>query len=366
MHAATGQVLAKLTADGVLKLRLAVSGTISERIAIKARKDSQRIKAPHTPRFLDGQSKLQDLLKEHKPLKTGHGACIRGRRFTRYAAQWVRESAAVIERTCGTNVVFCTATLPRSTPQAMKVLAAHSSYLTELLNQWIRDNVQHALMVGVWEYQKRGALHLHWAVGTTERGALDVVKDNLKEWWCKVLTRLSRETCIDMFERKHGGTWRNRWDRVQVDVSYVRESITRYLSKYLTKSQRAVNNTWTFPPASWWSCSRTVRSLVAAARRETGSVQCELLTARAAYARIEGVIKHVSASQFTFENKWRPGEVNVWAQFTYECAIDVWDWLTDWIQRHLDHFDPCASKTYNELYVESITKAYWKDRESYV
>ena len=355
-----GRVTGKLTADGVIKLRLAVSSARSREISKRLQQDRRTKCDAYMPAYLDGQSKLQDLLKQDREPKTGHGGHIRARRFTRYAAQWIREAAACLERECGTNVVFCTATLPGSTTAAMKVLAAYSSYLTELLNQWLRDNVEGVMMIGVWEFQKRGALHLHWAVGRKAPGGLEVIKTELKTWWCKVLARLSRETGIDLFGRQHGGSWAKHWNKVQVDVEPVRKSISRYLSKYITKGHRLRNNEHAFPPASWWSCSSAIKQLVRSARKETGSIEVEVITAKQGYEHIASILKACSQSNFQFENVWRPGDANVWCQFSWDSACATWEWLTDWIWRCLDHSNTHAKVSALERYQQLLAEQ-WQE-----
>lgn len=224
----------------------------------------------------------------------------RGMRLTGYAAHSLREAAAILEREYGKEVLFITVTLPGSTREAMDTLAKESSGIRNAYLQCFRDavdqkNSEHdhiqSFAAGsgtgeifgptgtaggaaaswracyVWEYQKRGALHLHLVIGVGDAALQQVFMQSAKRWWVKTLRHYSKKTGVDLFAKKDGGSWKGAHLRYCCKVEKVRKSVGRYMAKYLSKDARRMVEEGYLPPSSWWGWSDELRDMVMAERR---------------------------------------------------------------------------------------------------
>ena len=245
-------------------------------------------------------------------VRAGFGRLPQVTVFTKLAKETVQEAAAVLEHYYDRRVLFFTATLPGSTQAALRAISEWSGYLVERFKQWLSDNCHKWEGVGVWERQKRGALHLHWAVGGLNEAERAWFAANFQQWWCHALRVVSAKAGVDLFERESGGTWQLDPSKVRANAVPVQKSISRYLAKYLSKNRIARNN-WThaangrevFFPSRWWGISNSLRHKVRAERR---AVESELLPVDVAADIVEGawaIIAAVSPTVFSWTNPYR-------------------------------------------------------------
>lgn len=161
------------------------------------------------------------------------------------------------------EVVFLTGTLPGGTMDAFVTLASWSSAIVDRLKSWISKHEKATYSMYVWERQKRGALHLHYAVRLSDPSARSAVLAGFKSWWYRQMCRISDDSGVDVFEWKGGaGTWRGKCEVIQADAQLCEKSISSYLAKYASKGAGKVNEgcdgegvkmPW---PVRWWGCSR--------------------------------------------------------------------------------------------------------------
>jgi len=237
--------------------------------------------------------------------------------FTLYAKRFVEDAAAVLESLYGKQVTFTTLTLPGSTKDSSNALCAYSAYVVQRFTQWLRDNAPGSDWVFVWERQKRGALHLHAAIGNHDPIALRFIEKEVKEFWCLLLETVGRKSGVDLFARAQGGTWRNDWREVRANSKPVRESIKHYLAKYLSKNKiqraqiRKLNEPDATFPTRWWGVTNRIRNLVKTMRRQWESPLIQIGAARAVGRRVTGFCKLFSLFNVQFGNKWRWGDATI-------------------------------------------------------
>lgn len=195
----------------------------------------------------------------------GYGSLSQqGATFTAHARRSLRWSAAAIEERFGTkNCFFLTGTLPGSTSQALETFAAWSSWLMDRLQKWLRKHYSidgDLYHCGVWEYQKRGALHYHALIATYDESILN----RFKGYWWGLLRTISLYSGVDLFARSRGGSWSEGFDLVG-DVAAravrVEHTVKAYLSKYIGKGSQAFTP-GSPAPARWWGRTRAVKALV--------------------------------------------------------------------------------------------------------
>lgn len=216
--------------------------------------------------------------------KPGFGVMGRETKFGTTARRQLLRCGGVfdLERIPPGEVLFLTGTLPGGTMDAMVAIAANSSRLVDSLKSWIAKNETNTYALYVWERQKRGALHLHYAVHIKDPLGRARILGGFKRWWFNALTRIAADSSVDLFEwANRKGSWRDRPDVVQADAQECFKSPSSYLAKYASKGSgkeaaRANEDGEVMPwPVRWWGCSRP---LLAACRRYTETVSCEGLS----------------------------------------------------------------------------------------
>lgn len=203
----------------------------------------------------------------------GWGGETAPRKFTSKQARLLREGGAVLEYLGRKNTRFVTLTLPGSTFEALDALERHNAEAANAFNQYLRRHLGTgtALYEYCWEYQQRGALHLHYAIYVPENLEHKFSQEAIRKVWRQILINISRKSGVDLFAIAGGGTWRFVPYFPRVDVQACRKSVGAYLAKYTSKKAREKANSKQSGPAKWSNVSRALREL-AAQRRQTVSV----------------------------------------------------------------------------------------------
>jgi hypothetical protein len=188
----------------------------------------------------------------------GHGVLPRETVFGSRGRRFVKSCCGALEKRYGKKCLFGTITLPGSTPQAVAMLAAWSAKAVELLRKWLAYHVPDCAFVWVWEWQKRGALHLHLALGSDKVGHLRRARKAFQGYVHTLFKTLSRLSETDMFEREHGGTWRGDVGALRSRLEDVKKSVKRYMAKYLSKGATANGAHY---PSRWHGCNKQMRDL---------------------------------------------------------------------------------------------------------
>lgn len=165
-------------------------------------------------------------VRESAPVLTLHGKRL------------ISEYAAAIERKYGKqHCIFLTGTLPGSTVEALTEIAKCQKTIQRRLRQWLHDVTACSVAaVIVWEYQKRGALHLHVLVGHDDSRKLRLIRRGFRQYWVGLLSRLSDERGVDLFATSDGRSHRTTPHVVRAWAQPVKKTVSSYLAKYLSKS----------------------------------------------------------------------------------------------------------------------------------
>lgn len=199
-------------------------------------------------------------------LHRGLGTCRRG---TRRRVQRLGGVIDELHEDLGLERVFITLTCPGSSRRAVEAFSAWTGYILNGLNDWLYRKqvrafgVQEFYRLHVWELQKRGAEHVHY-VCLLSPSVEEKVKKELREWYLRVLGRVSRLSGVDIFEREDGrGSWKDRPEVLQIKVERVVQSVSAYLSKYLNKTMHPRGRFSSMKsiarPARLWGASRCLK-----------------------------------------------------------------------------------------------------------
>lgn len=199
-------------------------------------------------------------LKEKGCKEAGHGGLPKGKRFGKYAKNTIKYACSVLEREYGKRCVFATVTIPGQGIEVSRAVAMWSGYLAQLINQWIRYVAPNSEYCWVYEWQKRGMLHLHYALGDFELTELRRLEREWRGAIHRVLCTVSKRSGVDLFSREDGGTWHGQLGVLRSNCRPVRKSVRNYMSKYLTKGSGSGAH---FAPSSWWGAVTSLRRRVA-------------------------------------------------------------------------------------------------------
>lgn len=169
-------------------------------------------------------------------LKPGWGVLPKHSSFGTEQKRLMLRAGAVCDMRYGLRQVVLTGTLPGNTNEVNYALASWSGYAVNRLLQWARRIVGEAWYFGVWEYQKRGALHFHLAVCYDTEAQAKNLLAGFKPQWIKILCDISERSKIDLFDTGAGFSWSENQEVVQADAQSVRKSCAAYFAKYATKA----------------------------------------------------------------------------------------------------------------------------------
>lgn len=157
-------------------------------------------------------------------------------KFGAYARRRLLSAGAIVDSDLKEthHRYFFTFTLPGSTPEAYVAMENWSGYLLTNITQVVRNATKAGHYFGCWEYQKRGALHLHLCVAFPKSIDPDQFEAKMKSSWYSSLSRVSEWSGVNLFERfsRKGNAPKSTW---QFDAQPVTKSAARYISKYVSK-----------------------------------------------------------------------------------------------------------------------------------
>lgn len=159
------------------------------------------------------------------------------------------------------HCVFLTGTLPGSTDESLRAIAAWSGYIVHRLKAWVTKHVQSQFSFYVWEWQRRGALHLHYCVYVPTDRSRQYILEHFHDEWCRLLELVSQSSGTDMFASSKGFSRRNKWEEVITDAQVVTKSVSAYLSKYCSKGHKTELSRYF--PSRWWGVSQACRKSLA-------------------------------------------------------------------------------------------------------
>lgn len=214
-----------------------------------------------------------DIINEFRQItstsaKGGWGALSRPTSFTRNARHRLLEAGAIVDADCGADAWEITCTLPGSTYEAFEALASHTGWLMDrLLREVRREKCLHWFYV--WEWQKRGALHLHLLVaglGARTRTIAHLIE---YQWW-ELLWELSEKVGVDMFQKSKNKTWKYESSAWQSHTGAIQKSVAAYFAKYASKASTPKSQGFTkapkLCPSRWWGCSSHIKKRITQTR----------------------------------------------------------------------------------------------------
>jgi hypothetical protein len=252
---------------------------------------------------------------------------VKPTKFGLNARRSLLRAGGALEKTAPTEeVLFLTGTLPGSTEDSFRTIAAYSGYIVNSLKAWISTYARQKLDFYVWEYQKRGALHLHYAVHISDGASRRYILDAFHGWWVECLHRVSELGKCDLFRKNAAYSHISDTSKVRAVAEVCRKSVARYLAKYLSKSVAPKRGAArAFTPSRWWGVSRPLKTLTDSMIRV-----CEVIEGGYhATRRVWEEMTHVCDSSESVTHRYRHlvGEGSTVVMYTSEQAEreSIWD-----------------------------------------
>lgn len=185
------------------------------------------------------------------------------------------ERLAAIEKEYGKRgCLFITLTQPSTDKRAFEALARWSSYAVDRLNRSIKRMMGDSdhCRVSVWEYQKRGSLHMHMVIGSdwVRKCSVSAVQKVLSKKWYSILEDISKRFESIPFLGSNG-VQRSYGDLMDIhggehfcNVQRVKLSVCAYLAKYMAESnheQKQKLREENFPVATWIQWNRQATAM---------------------------------------------------------------------------------------------------------
>lgn len=239
--------------------------------------------------------------------------------LSRYGRRQILRAGSCFSKAEGTERLLLTGTLPGSTQAAFRAIAQNSTSITKKLTNWINYHEPSAKWIYTWEFQGRGALHLH-LVCEVSGDAIQYIKDNFKNQWIRLIDAVGRNTQTDMYQRT--SSYSHKKEITQADVTVCEREPSRYISKYISKSKTSAHGFWRFPPRQWYQVSR---SLLKELRAKTQTFLCEGLSYRAALVAVEEAQHNLSSHTCSGWRRFQ-GSVLAWSGYGYSDTFNPTDW----------------------------------------
>lgn len=272
-----------------------------------------------SPNLSFAQNSLRPTESQSQPLPgknklPGFGGSTRYQKFSRYGRNQILRAGGALQKKVGKEkCLFLTLTHPGSTKVSMEALSKYSGMAVKLFQGWLSRHITNKLSIYTWEWQKRGALHLHFVVACEDIDRGEWIKANLKSEWIRILDRIAEESGVDVYAKNMGFSWVNNKQIVRVDAQWCEKDVAAYLSKYVSKAT-ANNKILTdrhFCPSRWYGVSRP---LLQALREMTFSISLDSMRERDAWEGYEdclSVLQQWSNKCYEYSHKVGDGKTIV-------------------------------------------------------
>jgi hypothetical protein len=186
---------------------------------------------------------------------------VRRARLSPNAKKTLQRIGGVVSALYAANEsLFLTGTFPGSSFRTQSAIASESSWIVHRLKAWIYKRIGANIAYYVWEFQKRGTLHLHYVVLVPCPIARSQILADFREEWIRLIAGASARSGVNLFQGERGRDYFTEKEKLQIYVQECYKSASSYLSKYLAKGKEK-----DFPPPTrMWGCTREARHLVAA------------------------------------------------------------------------------------------------------
>jgi len=225
--------------------------------------------------------------------------------------------------------LFLTGTLPGGTEAAKKAIAEWSGYAIHGVQAWLNHFIPNKLLIYCWEFQKRGALHLHLTVVCQDSAISQYIIDNWKAQWARMIDGITARSGVNCWERLDGFDYSDgRKDVLQTDAQRCNTSAAAYLSKYLSKGNLEGNyqGSREYHPSRYWGVSRPLNQLVESMTQDLEIEVTESSRAEELYEELMKTVDDLSQPRYSYTHDLSGAKVTVYYS-QREDKEELWDSL---------------------------------------
>lgn len=260
--------------------------------------------------------------------KTGYGKLGSIPGYTLNARRRILRAGGAIDRVIESaeQCVFLTGTLPGGSDEAKRAIAEWSAYAVNLVQSWLGKRVPEKLLIYAWEFQKRGALHLHITMVCKDPETRKEIISEWKDEWTRVIDNISMKSGVDCWQRWDGYSYANGNKHVlQTDAQECRASAAAYLSKYMSKRnlQPEEQYNWQYHPSRYWGISRPLCKLIEEFTETVEVLISSDYVAESAYEDISSVAQSEGVSAYNYIHEYTKSRVLVFYDNT-EKGEGLW------------------------------------------
>lgn len=243
----------------------------------------------------------------------------RRQELSRYGRRRILRAGSCFSSDEGSVRLLLTGTLPGSTRESFRVLADNSSYVTHRLCNWLTRRQKGARWMYTWEFQRRGALHLHLVIEVSEENATFIERE-FKHEWNRLLTTIGNRNGVDMWKKTE--TYSHSKEATQTDVQRCTREPSRYISKYISKANAKGFAPSRFAPVRWYQISR---SLLRELDSRTEIYERGSLSYSQARLFVENAVHLLNGYQLSGSRTFR-GSVYAWSGYGYGEDFEISDY----------------------------------------
>lgn len=220
---------------------------------------------------IDDPLDLNKHLQRGKEIRSGYGIRPLPISFSRHTGQKIREAGAAIDILCQGDprrARVITLTLPSKHKRAYQEISNYSAYIVNRLFQPIRREQTISGWFFVWEYQKRGALHLHICFHNQDRLLSYKLGEKIVEQWYKILDWIQEKTKTPMFAQSGKGFCKVAKFEAKSVNQTMRKGCGAYFSKYAAKTSNKKQtkelrrNAQKYPVTRFYGSSDSVKLII--------------------------------------------------------------------------------------------------------
>jgi hypothetical protein len=186
--------------------------------------------------------------------------------FAKISGQKLRECGAAMDILCRGNLEECwevCLTLPANHEEAFVALSKNTYFATHRIFSYLKKQYHGEVSwFYVWEYQKRGALHLHMAVHHRASLLLPTICSDIKRAWIRILQDIGEmeNTCMFTDKSLKKCVMPEQW---QMHSAQIRKGVGAYFSKYAGKEES--KQSWycqKYPISRFWGSSKQIKKVI--------------------------------------------------------------------------------------------------------
>jgi hypothetical protein len=307
--------------------------TLYRQRSVKESVDAESVKEVPAVAPLDITSKLSPEVLGSKP---GFGGVPSPTRFGLNAKRQIQRASGVFEHDAipKGELVFLTGTVPGSRRGIYDALAKWSSWSVKAVKTWLSNaGVVDNYSMYVWEFQKRGALHIHYLVWVPDGNLRKKIMEEWREKWAQILDSVGEKEGIDMWQQSNGRSWKHHRAILQAPAQVVIKSVGSYLSKYLSKNapnpgKRIDVDSEPLCPVRWWGVSRPLLKRLGELSNEFIIEGIEFHQVRRIWARIGEEFQSLASAHYEYCD--RIGWSKVLVCFDEDSGLLFNEFWRDW------------------------------------